>query len=116
MSDEKTPCDHETLDRELRAVRELIEVRFHAAELSAQLVAEGIQTRLEGQNQWRAQLDRERVTFVQIEQFNAMDRDMRRLEAWQARVDGVLIFVRFLGIAGALGFLLTLVRMAKLLP
>jgi hypothetical protein len=93
------------LDRELRAVRESIAVRTAAQEQAASLMERTLTARFEAQNEWRAQLDRERANFVRVEQHNALDSDVRRLQKNADQLAGGLNLIRFGGLAGLLALM-----------
>jgi hypothetical protein len=105
------PKTCEILDRELRALRELIDARFKAAELANALSASALNVRFENVNEWRAQLDRERREFASKLSVEAIVSRLDRHQSWQDKADGAINLLRIATSASVIGVALMLWRM-----
>lgn len=106
----------DVVDRELRALRILIDTRFDAVENASGILAQSTALRFEQTNEWRAQNDRERREFAKILALEAVSSRLRVVEEWRDSVIGALNMLRLLSAAGVIGLIITLLRMVRFLP
>ena len=110
----------DVLNAELMALKRIIELQFENVRDAQALERLRIDAKFEVSNEWRKQLDRERMDFPSREHVEGslvtLHDQLRRVEIWQERAAGALILARILAALGAVGFVMTVLRMAKVLP
>ena len=110
----------DALEAELANIKEIMELQFANLRDAQILERLRIDAKFEVSNEWRKQLDRERLDFPSRENVEMSLRSIQlhlsKVESWQERAGGALTLARILAAIGAVGFVLTLLRMAKILP
>lgn len=101
---------------EITALKELMGERDRGNRLAVELNAESIKGKFEQTNEWRAQLDRERTQFAAVSTVDGLEKDVRRIDGWQSKVTGALIFVSFLGFSGVVSLIVLILQMLRSTP
>jgi hypothetical protein len=95
----------EITDREMRALRVLMEEKFVASNRATIIANDALMVRFESVNEWRKQLDRERQEFASVHEIRAIRETIQRLDMFQSKVLGALILVGFMASAGVVALI-----------